>query len=405
MADVSQWIWVLAWAPSALVAGQFVGYCALLLSRPAREAPGRPFTPPLTVLLPAHDEEAHIAAKLDELLACDYPPDRLRVIVIDDGSQDATAARVEHLADPRVRLVRQPERRGKVPALLAGLAHCDTDVIVGTDATARTEPDSIRRLVGWLAEEGVGGVSARVEVANRTASLLARCQSFILQLQNAIKRGESALDSAAGLSGPLYAWRRSALGEIDPDTVLEDRIFAIQLRERGHAVRYAHDAVVHYHSATVRRDFTRQKTRIMAGAFESLSRFGGMLFRPRYGLYGLLILPEYVLFRSARPFLVALSAVALVLGAAFGGGPGMALQQGAAIALMLVGALALACLLVLPRVPDRAAFLRDALVAPPGLVLLTLGTLLGALAFWRGRHAATWHRVDRSPPASRRESP
>jgi cellulose synthase/poly-beta-1,6-N-acetylglucosamine synthase-like glycosyltransferase len=399
-AEIATW---LAWGPALLIGIQFVAYCATILMTPTA-SDAEPVDPPdITVLLPAHDEADHIEAKLANLLDTLYPASRLSVIVVDDGSSDDTLARVESIAaqsPERLRVVQLAERRGKVSALLAGLAVCDTDIVICTDATSRTEPASIPALVRHFADPVVGGVTCRVIVANRTSSLAARCQSLILRMQNAIKSGESTLDSAAGFSGPLYGFRRSALGEIAPDLVLEDRVLAIQLRQAGARLRYADDAVVLYHSASRQSDFQKQKTRIMAGAFESLRLFWPMLWNPRYGTYGLWILPEYIVFRLLRPFLLLVSAAGVV-GMAFSLGPEAALRAALGIGLLLLLAFTLGCFCLLPRMKDRRGFLVDALVALPFVPVLLLTTLSGGLRIARGRHSATWERVKRDP--NRRE--
>jgi cellulose synthase/poly-beta-1,6-N-acetylglucosamine synthase-like glycosyltransferase len=395
-ADIAAW---LAWSPALLVAIQFVAYCAVILLTPRAPDPESAETPDVTILLPAHDEADHIEAKLANLLDTGHPASRLNVIIVDDGSSDDTLARVQSIAARRpetLRVVQLTERRGKVSALLAGLAVCDTDIVICTDATSRTEPGSIPALVRHFADPGVGGVTCRVVVANRTSSLAARCQSLILQMQNAIKSGESALDSAAGFSGPLYGFRRSALGEIAPDLVLEDRVLAIQLRRAGARLRYADDAVVLYHSASRQSDFQKQKTRIMAGAFESLRLFWPMLWSPRYGIYGLWILPEYVVFRLLRPLLLLVSAIGIA-GMAVSMGPESALRAALAIGTALLLAFTAGCLCLLPRIGDRRGFLVDAIVALPFVPLLLFSTLSGGLRIARGRHSATWERVKRDP--------
>src|SRR5204863_338950 len=113
-----------------------------------RRAPAPP--PPtswpfLTVIVAAYNEAACIEAKLASALGPGYPRDRLEVIVVSDGSTDATDRLVAAYPDPRVVLIRQEPRAGKSPALNRGVGHARGDVLVFTDANALFAEDALRR--------------------------------------------------------------------------------------------------------------------------------------------------------------------------------------------------------------------------------------------------------------------
>ncbi|MBN1401316.1 MAG: glycosyltransferase, partial [Anaerolineae bacterium] len=98
--------------------GALIAALARLWPRPVRRAE---IAPTVTALIAAYNEEACIAAKLDNTLALDYPPDQLAVIVVADGSTDRTCDIVASYPSLQVRLLYEPERRGKVGALLRAL--------------------------------------------------------------------------------------------------------------------------------------------------------------------------------------------------------------------------------------------------------------------------------------------
>jgi glycosyltransferase involved in cell wall biosynthesis len=108
--------------------------------------------PLVTALVPAHDAEAFIAEAVLSALHQDYPADRLGVVVVDDGSRDATAQIVARIAaehPARVRLVRQ-ENRGLVGAVNAAAAHADGELLALLDADDVWAPDKLRRQVEVL---------------------------------------------------------------------------------------------------------------------------------------------------------------------------------------------------------------------------------------------------------------
>jgi cellulose synthase/poly-beta-1,6-N-acetylglucosamine synthase-like glycosyltransferase len=125
--------------------------------------------PEVTVVVAAHDEEAVIGRRLANLLALDYPADRLEVVVASDASADRTDEIVAGFAagDPRVRLVRCP-RAGKVAALNVAVRGASSEIVAFSDANTTWASDALRRLVRSFADPEVGYVCGRVEL-ERTA--------------------------------------------------------------------------------------------------------------------------------------------------------------------------------------------------------------------------------------------
>ena len=119
------------------------------------------FAPPVSIIVPAYNEEVGIAAAVASLAASDYPD--FEILVVDDGSTDRTAEVVGAIEDPRVRLLRQ-RNAGKPAALNHGIAHARHDIVVMVDGDTIFEPDTVRQLVAPLADQRVGAVSGNTKV-------------------------------------------------------------------------------------------------------------------------------------------------------------------------------------------------------------------------------------------------
>lgn len=147
-----------------LCAGYFITlrFAGILRRRPA-VTPSSPETelPFLSIIVPCYNEIDGIEAKLANLLACDYPPDRREIIFADGGSPDGTADALDRLipADDAVRVVRCP-RSGKVQQLNHVLPRLIGDIIVNTDADAALRPDALRRMVEAFAADETVAASA-----------------------------------------------------------------------------------------------------------------------------------------------------------------------------------------------------------------------------------------------------
>ena len=209
---------VVFWALVGLVLFAFVGFplCVMglgLLLR--RRHHTRPITPVVSVIVAAYNEAAGIAEKIRNTLASRYPEDRLEVIVVDDGSTDGTAREVERLTDPRVRLLRQERRGGKIAALNRGVPQGRGEILVFTDANAELEPDAVARLVEPFADPSVGGVCGN-QLNRPGRGPLARGEHVYWEYDKLLKRMESLTGSIVAADGSIYAIRRDHFEAIPP---------------------------------------------------------------------------------------------------------------------------------------------------------------------------------------------
>jgi glycosyltransferase involved in cell wall biosynthesis len=205
------------WLVSMIVGYTWIGYpllVSVLARRRRRMPPVSRHAPRVSVLVSAYNEAGCIAAKIRSTLRQRYPWDRLEVVVVSDGSTDATDAIVAHYPDPRVRLLRQETRGGKSLALNRAVAAATGDVLVFTDANALFAPDAIARLVAPFADPTVGLVSGQGLYASRADADARAVSNGYVRYEALVKSGESALGFLAGADGAIYALRRNLYREL-----------------------------------------------------------------------------------------------------------------------------------------------------------------------------------------------
>ncbi|MFH8500267.1 glycosyltransferase [Streptomyces coeruleorubidus] len=273
---------------------------------------------PVTVLVPAYNEEAGIGSTLRSLL--DSTHRELQVIVIDDGSSDRTADIAENMGDPRVEVVRQPNS-GKAAALNTGLAHARYDIVVMVDADTVFEPDAIERIVQPLAHPAVGAVSGNTKVGNRR-SLLARWQhlEYVFGF-NLDRRMFEVLECMPTVPGAIGAFRRDAVigvGGVSEDTLAEDTDLTMALWRAGWRVLYEESAVAWTEVPTTLRQLWRQRYRWCYGTLQAMWKHRGAVFgmgpAGRFGRRGLTYL---ALFQVALPLLAPVIDVYALYGVLF----------------------------------------------------------------------------------------
>lgn len=277
---------VLFWLALALVAYPYLLYPALLGILPARRRwraaaagsgvaagsarPGVEPAPPLpamSVLVAARNEEAQIAMRLDDLLAQDYPPDRLEVIVASDASEDGTDAAVAGYAARGVRLVRCEERAGKVGALNRALRHASGRVLVFTDAASRFRPGTLRALAAPFEDPEVGCVSTEDEIVGRGG------EGLYIRYEMALRRLEARFHSLVGASGSGYAVRRDLAAEL-PDRFPNDFAMPLVALSRGFRAVPEPRAVAAYADAGAGLEFQRKVRTVIRGLATLFWGFG-----------------------------------------------------------------------------------------------------------------------------------
>lgn len=263
------------WICLAVAGWAYAGYpaLALLLARGrAAAAAADPAQPPVTVVVAARDEAERIGPRLRNLLASDYPPDAIRVLVVDDGSSDDTAARANGLGDPRVEVLRLPVAQGKAAALNAALARVATPLVAFADARQSWARGTLAALVAPFADPQVGVVAGELHLrsARHDAHAVAADGAY-QRLERALRRAEGVLGWAHAASGAVYALRTALFEPLPPGLLLDDVLVPLQARRRGARLAVAPEAVaLDEAGVALTREF-RRKLRTLVGNWQLIA--------------------------------------------------------------------------------------------------------------------------------------
>ena len=302
------WVLAIAGALGLLRLVTLVFFARAHVRRLTRHRPGAPELPvvndPVTVLVPAYNEEAGIEGTIQSLLASTHQ--KLQVIVIDDGSTDRTAEIAAASNDSRVLVIRQPNS-GKPTALNTGLAHAKHDIVVMVDADTVFEPDAIRQLIQPLAQPDIGAVSGNTKVGNRR-SLLGRWQhlEYVFGF-NLDRRMFEVLECMPTVPGAIGAFRREALrdvGGVSEDTLAEDTDLTMALWRADWRVVYEETAVAWTEVPTSLRQLWRQRYRWGYGTLQAMWKHRrAVIARGSDGRFGRRGLTYLALFQVLLPLL------------------------------------------------------------------------------------------------------
>lgn len=233
----------------------------------------------VSVLIPAFNEERVIVDSVRRVLASENV--ELEILVIDDGSKDATSAVVREAFanEPRVRLLTL-ENGGKARALNRGLALVEGDVIIALDADTRFQKDTVALLARWFADPEIGAVAGNAKVGNRF-NLVTRWQSVeYVTAQNLERRALTQFDAITVVPGAVGAWRRAALdavGGYPTDTLAEDQDLTIAIQRVGWRIGYDVEAIAWTEAPESFRALAKQRFRWSYGTLQCLWKHRGIL--------------------------------------------------------------------------------------------------------------------------------
>jgi cellulose synthase/poly-beta-1,6-N-acetylglucosamine synthase-like glycosyltransferase/peptidoglycan/xylan/chitin deacetylase (PgdA/CDA1 family) len=252
-----------------------VGSAAVHRRRARRRPPsvrhGPGYLPDVSVVIPAYNEAAGIAATIRSMVTSRYRG-RIEVIVVDDGSSDGTAAIARSLRIPYVRVISQPNS-GKPGALNRGIAEAHSDILILVDGDTIFQADTIGRLVAPLAAADVGAVSGNTKVGNRRGFLGGWQHLEYVMGFNLDRRLFDLLGTIPTVPGAIGAFRRAALaaaGGVSTDTLAEDTDLTMALCRSPWRVVYAPDAIAWTEAPSSLRQLWRQRYRWSYGTMQAM---------------------------------------------------------------------------------------------------------------------------------------
>lgn len=385
------------WGAVAIVGYTYVGYGVVitlvnrLLGRTtiARPDVADDDLPSVTMLIAAYDEADCIVAKLENTTALDYPADKMQILVVADGSSDATADLAVGAARRlgRIRVIHEPERLGKTAAVNRAVPYIDTELMVLTDANTDVNPEALRRMAAWFSDPQVGGVSGEKRV-KATDQASGAGESLYWKYESYLKRMDARLHTLVGSAGELYGIRTALFTPLPLDTVLDDFVQSLLVVQQGYRFGYEPEAFALEAPSPTTADETKRKIRNAAGGFQGMARLRPMLNVFRHPMATFQYVSHRVLRWWAAPASLGLALVfnvTLVANGAGGVYPWLLGLQLLTYALALLGW----------AFAERGIKWRPAFV-PFYFVYMNVTALMGMVRWMRGRQTPLWPKIARA---------
>lgn len=281
--------------------------------------------PPVSIIVPAYNEEVNILRTINNLKQQDYPS--LHIYVVDDGSKDNTLSRIEEAFgnDGRVSILAK-KNGGKASALNYGIEACNTNFVVCVDADTQLQRDAVSKLMKhFIADkEGkVGAVAGNVKVGNQRNMLTYWQAIEYTTSQNFDRMAYSNINAVTVVPGAIGAFRKRVLLEIGgftTDTLAEDCDLTMSINEHGYIIENENYAVAMTEAPETLRQFVKQRIRWSFGVMQTFWKHRASLFAPSKRGFGMWAMPNMLIFQYLIPTFSPLADVMMLIGLFTGNG-------------------------------------------------------------------------------------
>ncbi|MDR6736073.1 glycosyltransferase [Sphingobacterium sp. 2149] len=263
----------------------------------------------VSVIIPAYNEEITVLATIQSLLNLDYPDYEL--VFVDDGSKDKTFELVSKVYGdhPKVRLFTK-QNGGKASALNYGIQQSQAQFVLCIDADTQLKTDALKQLMKYFNKDQVAAVAGSVKVGN-VHNILTHWQSIeYITSQNMDRRAFDLLNMISVVPGAIGAFRKSAVLEVGgftTDTLAEDCDLTMRILKAGYIVRNASEAIAYTEAPDTVGMLFKQRFRWSFGVLQSFWKNKQTLLNPRYGYFGMVGMPNILIFQIILPLFAPLA--------------------------------------------------------------------------------------------------
>ncbi len=253
--------------------------------------------PSVTIIVPCYNEEKTVTNTLFSILALNYPKDKLKIIIVNDGSTDGTMNVLKQFEkNPQIEIYSK-ENGGKYTALNYALERTTSDFVGCLDADSFVEPETLSRIIKHFEEKDVMAVTPAIAVY-KPKNIIQTVQAVEYVWGIFICKMLSYLGSLRVTPGPFSIFRTEVfrkLGGYREAYHTEDLEYALRMQKNHYKIVNAHDAMVHTVAPKNVKALYRQRVRWTYGFINNSIDYRSLFFKKEYGTLGLLTLPVAVL--------------------------------------------------------------------------------------------------------------
>lgn len=234
--------------------------------------------PPVTLFIAAYNEKDFVDIKVKNSFELDYPKDKLTHLWVTDGSDDGTPDLLRKYEG--IKVLHEDKRSGKTAAINRGLEFVDTSIIIFCDGNTLLSKETIKSVVKAFEDPKVGCVAGEKRIIEKNSeSASGSGEGAYWKYESILKKLDSALYSAVGGVGELFAIRKELFEEVDNNSILDDFEITMRIAMKGYKIKYVPEATASETPSDNVKEELKRKIRIAAGGYQVMGRLPE-LFNP-----------------------------------------------------------------------------------------------------------------------------
>ena len=279
------------WISTLILFYCYAGYGIILFlvnkfRKPSSRLPIPETFPSVTLIVPAYNEQLILDQKISNCLNLDYPPDKIKIIVITDGSTDNSGL-IAETRNQVLHLHQQP-RMGKMAAIKRAMQYVDTPFVIFTDANTLLNKDCIRKMMIHYNHPYTGGVAGEKKILQgRGISGVGQAEGLYWKYESWLKKQDAEFYTVVGAAGELFSIRTALYQQLDDTIILDDFLISMKVCLKGYRIGYEPGAYATESPSLSLSEEKKRKIRISAGAYQSITYLGECLNLFRHPILGL----------------------------------------------------------------------------------------------------------------------
>lgn len=253
--------------------------------------------PSVTIVVPCWNEEKTVVGTVHSILALEYPKNKLKVVLVDDGSTDGTWAAIQQFKNtPNVQLIHK-ENGGKHTAMNLAITSAETEFVGCLDADSFVSPDALRHMIPYFDNADTMAVCPTIMVAE-AKNILEKAQKTEYQLSAYIKKMLGFMGGIHVTPGPFSIYRMEVfktVGLYREAHKTEDMEIAYRMHEAGFKIEQCHDALVYTKAIKTPYKLYKQRLRWIYGFINNTFDYRRLVFKRQYGAFSLFTIPAGII--------------------------------------------------------------------------------------------------------------
>jgi len=253
------------------------------------------YYPTVTITVPVYNEEATIGKTIKSLLAVDYPKDKIKIYIVDDGSKDNTSSAVEEFVNNSNVILLQKENGGKHTAVNLALERTTSEFFGCLDSDSLVHPQALKRIMSYFENDVKTMAVAPSIIVYNPKNVLQYAQSIEYDMSIYTKKMLGFMGGIHVAPGPFSIFRKKVFDELGPYRKAhntEDQEIALRMQEYGYKIDHCPDAYVYTNTPDSVIKLYRQRLRWIYGFIKNLIDYRRLLFKKEYGTIALFTLPS-----------------------------------------------------------------------------------------------------------------